>query len=206
MHECVYQKFEEGFHVVRRSDRLWAGLSVDLAFEQVLMRSMKTSGGLTRGRGMTEQKRSTWLLSMPSCAEVNLLAMQELTGVNHNTGEQNTDLTIARQARDMKDTLTVLKYFQERNPFCSDPSLRNISTGVHANPSVNVDAAKAIGNTILANMDGQDAEEYSFKKRDEAITMRTKSSLKIDGEAVHMDPHLLFQRLTIAAKASQGLP
>ena len=103
----------------------------------------------------------------------------------------------------MKDTLTVLKYFQERNPFCSDPSLRNISTGVHANPSVNVDAAKAIGNTILANMD---AEEYSFKKRDQAITMRTKSSLKIDGEAVHMDPHLLFQRLTIAAKASQDLP
>ena len=175
MHECVYQKFEEGFHVVRRSDRLWSGLSVDLAFEKVLMRSMKTSGGLTRGRGMTEQKRSTWLLSMPSCAEVNLLAMQELTGVNHNTGEQNTDLTIARQARDMKDTLTVLKYFQERNPFCSDPSLHNISTGVNANPSVNVDAAKAIGNTILANMDGQDAEEYSFKKRDEAITMRTKS-------------------------------
>ena len=66
---------------VRRSDRLWAGLSVDLAIEQVLMRSMKTSGGLTRGRGMTEQKRLTWLLSMPACAEVNL-AMQELTGVS----------------------------------------------------------------------------------------------------------------------------
>ena len=80
-HPDVYQKFEEGFHVVRRSDRLWAGLSVDLAIEQVLMRSMKTSGGLTRGRGMTEQKRLTWLLSMPACAEVNL-AMQELTGVS----------------------------------------------------------------------------------------------------------------------------
>ena len=29
-HPDVYQQFEEGFHVVRRSDRLWAGLSVDL--------------------------------------------------------------------------------------------------------------------------------------------------------------------------------
>ena len=33
--------------MVRRSDRLWAGLSTDLVIEQVLMRSMKTSGGLT---------------------------------------------------------------------------------------------------------------------------------------------------------------
>lgn len=48
-HPDVYQRFGEGFHVVRWSDRLWAGLSVDLIIEQVLVRSMKTSGGLTRG-------------------------------------------------------------------------------------------------------------------------------------------------------------
>ena len=53
-HPDVFKRFEEGFHVVRRSDRQWAGLSVDLVIEQVLMRSMKTSGGLTRGRGMSE--------------------------------------------------------------------------------------------------------------------------------------------------------
>ena len=35
------------------------------------MRSMKTSGGLTRGRGMTEKQLRTWLLAMPACAEVN---------------------------------------------------------------------------------------------------------------------------------------
>ncbi|KAJ8417704.1 hypothetical protein AAFF_G00225470 [Aldrovandia affinis] len=131
--------------------------------------------------------------------------MQELTGVNHNTGDQNKDMTDARQARDMKDTLTVLNYLQERHPFCSDPSLRSISTGVHAHPSVNVDKAKAVGNTILVSMDGQTTAEYTFKKRDQAITMSTKSSVKIDGEAVQMDPQLLFQRLTIAAKASQDL-
>ncbi|CAM1324721.1 Uncharacterised protein r2_g3346 [Pycnogonum litorale] len=41
----VYRHFSQGLHVVRRSDRLWAGLSADLVIEQVLMRSMKTSGG-----------------------------------------------------------------------------------------------------------------------------------------------------------------
>ena len=52
------------------------------------MRSMKTSGGLTRGRGMTEQQRLTWLLAMPACVEVNR-AMQELSGAKYSTNEQN---------------------------------------------------------------------------------------------------------------------
>ena len=42
---------------------------------------------------------------MPACAEVNR-AMQELTGVSYNSGEQNKDFTEARQTRDWKDTHT----------------------------------------------------------------------------------------------------
>ena len=53
-HLDVYQHFR-GLHVVR-SDCHWAGLSSDLIIEQVLMRSLKTSRCLTRGRGMTEQQ------------------------------------------------------------------------------------------------------------------------------------------------------
>ena len=45
-HPDVFEYFKEGLHVTRRSDREWAGLSTDLIIEQVLMRSMKTSGGL----------------------------------------------------------------------------------------------------------------------------------------------------------------
>ena len=83
-HPDVYTHFMNGFHVIRRSDRYWAGLSTDVVIEQVLMRSVKTSGGLTRGRGMTEIQQLTWILGMPSCAEVNF-AMQELTGIQWRT-------------------------------------------------------------------------------------------------------------------------
>lgn len=55
-HPNVQQHFSEGLHVIRRSNRQWAGLSSDLVIEQVLMRSLKTSGGLTRGSGMTENQ------------------------------------------------------------------------------------------------------------------------------------------------------
>ena len=74
----VHASFMDGLHVIRRSDRYWAGLSSDLIIEQVLMRSIKTGGGLTRGRGMTAIQRLVWLLSMPACADINC-SMQELT-------------------------------------------------------------------------------------------------------------------------------
>jgi len=53
-HPWLHVQFEQhGFHTVRRSDRYWSGLWTDLVIEQVLMRSPKSRGGLTRGRGMT---------------------------------------------------------------------------------------------------------------------------------------------------------
>ena len=51
-HPDVHQRFKDGFHVGRRSNHSWAGLSTDLMIEQVLRRTLKTSGGLMRGRRM----------------------------------------------------------------------------------------------------------------------------------------------------------
>ena len=47
----LYEKFVAGFHAVRRH---WSGLRSDLVIEQTLMRSFKTHGVLTRGRGVSE--------------------------------------------------------------------------------------------------------------------------------------------------------
>ena len=49
-HPHVYANILQGYHVVRRTDRFWAGLSLDLVIEQMMMRSVKSTGGLTRGR------------------------------------------------------------------------------------------------------------------------------------------------------------
>ena len=49
-HADVYLKFVNGRHVVRRSNKFWAGLSSDLVIEQTLMRSLKTGASLTHDR------------------------------------------------------------------------------------------------------------------------------------------------------------
>ena len=59
------------------------------------MRSIKSIGGLTRGRGLTETQRAQWLLSMPHCAEMNQ-AMQKLTDVNYQTSEQHKEMGKAK--------------------------------------------------------------------------------------------------------------
>ena len=53
-HRGLHKPFMNELHVIRRSDRFKAELSSGIGKEQVLMRSLKTSGGLTRGCGMSE--------------------------------------------------------------------------------------------------------------------------------------------------------
>ena len=59
----LFKKFQEGYHVVRRTDKFWAGLGYDLVIEQTLMRSLKSTGGLTRGGGMSEEQQIQWTTS-----------------------------------------------------------------------------------------------------------------------------------------------
>ena len=82
-HHEASRHFDQGLHVVPRSDRFRAGFSLDLVIEQVLMRSMKTRGGLTRGHGMTDTQRLVWLLANSVCAEVNNAMQQLYAHVNY---------------------------------------------------------------------------------------------------------------------------
>ena len=67
----VLSKFEKGYHIIRRSNNVWAGLGSDLVIEQTLMRSLKSTGGLTHGSGMTEEQRAIWTISVTITTEYN---------------------------------------------------------------------------------------------------------------------------------------
>ncbi|KAK3730133.1 hypothetical protein QZH41_004828 [Actinostola sp. cb2023] len=86
-----------------------------------------------------------------------------------------------------------------RNPFSCDPTLRSIATGVVADNAVNVDKSKEVGNKILSSMVGKNAYEYSFKKKDQAVTLGSKTAVRINDDTVQVDPQLLFQRLSVIA-------
>ena len=190
-HPYVCAKFQERYHVVRRSDRFWAGLSTALAIEQVFMRSLKTTGGLTWGRGMTELQTTVWLLSNPTCAEVNR-AMQEVTNVVYEANEQHKETSQVRLRRDFKDSLKILQFVIARNPFDNRKELTGIDTGEIAIATVNVDQAKKIASDILESMCGNPTKYHTFEKKDTTVTVKVRSTVQTNGEIIAVDPLLMF--------------
>ena len=128
------------------------------------------------------------------------MSMQEVSGAKTETGHQNKDFGPSHVACDWKDTNLVQEYLEERNPFDYGQELCNVSDGVHAHASVNVDSSEAVGENIISKMVGATAAGFSFKRKDQAVTMASKFVVNVGGEVGQVDPQLLFQSLTIAGK------
>ena len=118
---------------VRQSDKYWCGIWTDISIEQVLMRSLKTSGGLTRG-----------------------CTMETFGGVACATSGQHVDLRKSSQRHDHSDTATFLSRLNLHNSFQrASPLLASLSSGVVANAAVNYDDALSVGEASMMAMEGK---------------------------------------------------
>ena len=161
------------------------------------MGSMKSDGGLTRGRGFDETTCLTWLLSMPACGEMHN-AMQTVTGLSDmDHDDKHKDLTKARLQQDGKDMQKIFDLLEERKPFSNDNTdLHSISSGVVADPSVNVDSAEMAGSSILESMVGKSVLKHKFSRKEQVVTLASSLYVSVDGEKI--DPKHLYQRLLVA--------
>lgn len=83
---------------------------------------------------------------------------------------------------------------------------QHLITGVTAHNEVNVDNSKEAGRRVLKDMIGKNVAEYTFKRKAHAVTIDSKSKVKLNNEeVVHIDPQLLFQRLVIAGTQEDKL-
>ena len=80
--------FRRGLFVVRWTDRVFAGVSLDLNIEQTLMASLKAPGGLTHGRTFSDLNSLIWLASRPVTTRLDLKLRQTLA-VDYNNAEQS---------------------------------------------------------------------------------------------------------------------
>ena len=129
------------------------------------MRSIKTRGGLTRGRGMTEQQRAVWLQSTPACSQVNH-ATQQVSGVCYDGSEQHKEVSNSRTNKDYEDAVMVMQSILPRSPFCPMKELINIHTGEVADRNVNTGEGYKIGLKIIESVTGVDIDKFIFKKKD----------------------------------------
>ena len=144
----VFHYFKSGGFVVRRSERHWAGLACDLTIEQVLMRPLKTTGGLPKGTGLSDVQRSIWHLSKPVCSNYSL-QMEENIGILHSTSEQHKSIGKIRLKRDIEDTVKIINRLQNVSPLDGIRSLMNTVNGFVADKYSNVNEFYSIGTSII---------------------------------------------------------
>ena len=116
-------------YIVPNLHCFWQIISADLVIGQVLMRSLKTTRGLTRGRGMGDKQRNRWLLAMPACGEVNNM-IQKLTNKRFNMTEQHKDMSETRRVKDHNNVMELFTFRRDHNLFESKGKLHNIATRI----------------------------------------------------------------------------
>ena len=137
-------------------------------------------------------------------AEVNR-AMQDFTGTKYQTRDQHKNTAQARITRDHLDGLKILQYLLERDPFTSEENLINPATVEVADESINVHQAFEIGEMLIHGMSNQLVFSFSFKDKDMVVPMKTKSSLSIEGEKIHVDSAFFLMNETDKPKLKHAL-
>ena len=164
------EQFQEGHHAVSRSRRYWAGLWSDLVIEQTLMRSLKSRGGLTRGRGLEENIHLLCVSSINYTAAVHE-AMTSLSGIKVGISEQHLGMGFKRPLSDFEDSRKFFEWFEIRNTFTyEDTNLHSLSTGavsIIGKDMVNCENAEAVGLSIQQSLDNFNFTDETIKRKDQ---------------------------------------
>ena len=208
-HPWLYQCFiEKGYHTIRRSSRFWAGLWTDLTIEQVMMKSIKSRGGLTSGKGLTETVCLQWVYSMHKCAAIHS-SMTTLTGLNHHTSDQHVDLGTSRSNRDFHDLNGVQQWFDQHEPFdLTEERLRSLSSGLIAadDDHINCEKVEEIGAKIQEKLDGLRIPDASIKRNDHIHSLNhLYPAIQIDKQKIHFNPCILFTRLSALLQREEDI-
>src|SRR6218665_507807 len=129
-----YSQFtDKGYFTVRRTDRFWSGNFTDQTIEQDLMRPFKSSGGMTRGRGITNSTLTKWIHLFPQCIYI-YQGLEKFANIHTSPSEQHKDFRLSSQTRDHKDFETLLQWLKAHSSFTfsNQRSVFVISTGMVA--------------------------------------------------------------------------
>ena len=208
-HPWLHEQFAvKKLFTVRRSQRYWAGLWTDLTIEQVLMRSLKNRGDMTRGRGMTEGTRILWIYSMHQCASLHN-SMTNITGAIHKTSEQHVEVGTARSIRDYRDLVKIHNWLLTNTPFNREqPKLFSLSTGSTSDGTdgVNCDDAESVGFQIQQSLDNVTMLNATIKRNQGINTLQAlKKKITVENEQVYIDSDILFIRLIVLTERSEKM-
>ena len=98
-------------HNSQKRDTFWGGNFSDQTIEKFLMRQLKTSREMTRGRGITDSTLAKWVHALPHCVPT-CDELEHFTGVHTGTSEQYKDIQQSTRSRDNKERCIFVGWLQ----------------------------------------------------------------------------------------------
>lgn len=188
---------EEGHFTVRRTDKFRSGTWSDMIIEQTVIKSMKSQGGLTNGRGVEDSVTNEWVLSMPSLFEVDQSVLDH-GNISFNTNsDQHADASDAPIITDNDVVDLFYNWFLAHNPFTETEEIMCISTGLIGEKTV-VDCHKAIekGIDLMRATYGSTWKNIKFQRKNRVNTLQPVNTTN-KSDVSNIDPALLFQRICV---------
>ena len=150
-----------------RTGKLW----IEYRQNQVLMRMLKSRGGLAHGRGVTTSTQSKMVHIIPQTVPI-CDSVEVFSGVHSNATDQHKDLRPTSTARDGIRYTRFKDYLAQHSPFIYKgeymDNLVCISTGIVAPATANADGAIELGElTASANqLTGKNYTDVKLKRND----------------------------------------
>ena len=193
MDETTYNKYTTyGYWTLRRSHMFWSGIFTDQTIEQVLMRMLKTHGGLAHGRGITSSTQSRMVNVLSQTVRV-CETLENFCGVHTHTSDQHKDMRTTATARDGQHFLMFKDFMSQHSPFAyigvNHNRLVSITTGAVAPQQANADSAFEVGNDAAARLTGLNYADATLRRNDKVTSIGA-------GKMVEIDPTILFMRVT----------
>ncbi|GBN84229.1 hypothetical protein AVEN_72095-1 [Araneus ventricosus] len=134
---------------------------------------MKTFGGLTHGRGVSDSVLARWTQGMTALQHI-CDGIEKLRGVDLTSSDQHLKISDSRVRRDNDDFRKMMEWFEHYNPYPENSNLISISTGVVGDSRINCHMAKEEGILGIKRIEGSNFYTVKFGTNDRVQPLALK--------------------------------
>ena len=164
---------------------------------------LKSAGGMTHGRQITDRTITNWVYSLPITIPI-CKSIEQFTNVNTTLSDQHRDLHNSNETKDKRDHETFFVRLSAHSPFVYKcESIVCITTGMIADKAVNREQAYELGCVSANSMIDGSFADIKLKRNDKVKTIAIMTNtVSIHKELVTINSSVLFNRITCILRDS----
>ncbi|GBO41773.1 hypothetical protein AVEN_259662-1 [Araneus ventricosus] len=137
------------------------------------MKNVKTFGGLTHGRGVSDSVLARWTQGMTALCDI-CDGIETFRGVDLTSSDKHLKISDSRVRRDNEDFRKMMEWFKHYNPYPENSNLISISTGVVGDSRINCHMAKEEGILGIKRIEGSNFYTVKFGTNDRVQPLALK--------------------------------